>query len=62
MRAKKSQQKPSHADSHGDRLRDFGRGRTIDRSVGSVVELVASSRRLKRSERALLKLLKRKAA
>jgi DNA topoisomerase-1 len=42
-------------------LDDFDRGRTIDRSVGSVAELVASGRRLRRSERALLKLLKRKA-
>ena len=41
---------------------DFDRGKTIDRSVGSVAELVASGRRLRRSEKALLKLLKRKAA
>ena len=43
-------------------LDDFDRGRTIERSAGSVAELVASGRRLRRSERALVKLLKRKAA
>jgi DNA topoisomerase-1 len=43
-------------------LDDFDRGRTIDRSVGPLAELVTSRRRLQRSEKALLKLLKRKAA
>jgi len=43
-------------------LDSFERGRTIDRQFGSVAELVASGRRLRRSERALLKLLQPKAA
>ncbi|MDQ5858702.1 MAG: DNA topoisomerase IB [Acidobacteriota bacterium] len=43
-------------------LDDFDRGRTIEPSAGSVADLVASGRRLRRSEKALVKLLKRKAA
>ena len=40
----------------------FEKGRTMEAPSGSVADLVASARRLRRSERALLKLLKRKAA
>ena len=40
----------------------FERGRTMEAPSASVADLVASARRLRRSERALLKLLKRKAA
>ena len=40
----------------------FEEGRTIEAAPGSVADLVASARRLRRSEKALLKLLKPKAA
>lgn len=43
-------------------LDSFERGRTIAGAPGSAAELVASGRALRRSEKALVKLLKRKAA